>query len=123
MTVEPSSYWNAFNPPPLYDSSPGDLPQSDGSATLAKFLGATADGTWTLFLADSDQTPDYPNYLTDPVSISGWQLILTYSTPARDNDHGQLDCESVVHCVAEQHHNTDRHRVGERGHTDGHGDV
>ncbi len=79
-TVEPSSYWGTFPLPPLYDSSAGDLPQTDGSATLAKFIGATADGTWTLHLADSDQNPDYPNYVTDPVSISGWQLILTYST-------------------------------------------
>lgn len=57
------------------------MSQTDGSATLtAKFLGATANGTWTLHLADSDPIVDYPFYVTDPVSISGWQLILTYST-------------------------------------------
>ena len=81
MTVAPSSYWNTFDIVPLYDSSSGDLAQNDGGATLAsKFTGASANGTWTLHLADSDQTIDYPDYVADPVSISGWQLVLTYST-------------------------------------------
>jgi CSLREA domain-containing protein len=81
ITVAPGSYWELENIVPLYDAAPGDLPQTDGSATLtSKFTGATANGTWTLHLADSDQTIDYPLYVTDPVSISGWQLILTYST-------------------------------------------
>jgi hypothetical protein len=78
-TVAPSSYWNTFSITPLYDSSSNDLPQTDGTATLSKFSGAAANGTWTLHLADSDQVADYPKYITDPVSISGWQLILTYS--------------------------------------------
>ena len=81
ITVAPSSYWNSFAIVPLYDSSPADLSQTDGSATLtSKFTGATANGTWTLHLADSDQTIDYPDYVTDPVSITGWELILTYSS-------------------------------------------
>jgi hypothetical protein len=80
VTVAPSSYWELENIVPLYDSAAADLAQTDGSATLtSKFTGATANGTWTLHLADSDQTIDYPLYVTDPVSISGWQLILTYS--------------------------------------------
>ena len=79
VTVEPSSYWASLGITPLYDSSSGDLPQTDGSATLSKFIGATANGTWTLHLADSNPTIDSPNYVADPVSISGWQLILTYS--------------------------------------------
>jgi CSLREA domain-containing protein len=80
-TVAPSSYWELEDIVPLYDAAPGDLPQTDGSATLtSKFTGVTANGTWTLHVADSDQPLDYPLYVTDPVSISGWQLILTYST-------------------------------------------
>jgi Bacterial Ig-like domain (group 3) len=83
ITVAPSSYWNTFNITPLYDSTPGDLSQNDGSATFtSKFTGAAANGIWTLHLADSNQTIDYPEYVTDPVSITGWQLILTYSTLA-----------------------------------------
>jgi len=38
-----------------------------------RFDGVTANGTWTLFLIDND-TP------SDPVSITGWTLSLTYST-------------------------------------------
>ncbi len=80
-TVAPSSYWNSFSIVPLYDSAPGDLAQTDGSVTLtSKFTGVQANGAWTLYLADSDILIDYPDYVTDPVSITGWQLILTYST-------------------------------------------
>ena len=80
-TVAPSSYWDSFDIVPLYDSAPGDLAQTDGSVTLtSKFTGAEANGTWTLHLADSDILIDYPDYVTDPVSITGWQLIITYST-------------------------------------------
>jgi hypothetical protein len=79
-TVKPSSYWNTFGISPLYDSSSADLPQTDGTAALAKFSGESADGTWTLHVADSDPLIDQPSYITDPVSISGWQLILTYAT-------------------------------------------
>jgi hypothetical protein len=79
MTVEPSSYWNEFGISPPYDSTVTDLPQTDGTATLAKFTGEQANGTWTLHVADSDSLINQPAD-TDPVSITGWQLIVTYST-------------------------------------------
>jgi hypothetical protein len=83
VTVEPSQYYAFFNSVPIYDSTPADWPQPDGSATLAtKFSGAAANGTWTLHLASSDILINYPDWVSDPVSITGWELILTYSTLA-----------------------------------------
>ncbi|MGD0369339.1 MAG: Ig-like domain-containing protein, partial [Acidobacteriaceae bacterium] len=81
VTVEPSQYYAFFNGVPIYDSTPADWSQPDGSATLAsKFNGAAANGPWTLHLASSDILINYPDWVSDPVSITGWQLILTYST-------------------------------------------
>ncbi len=81
ITVAPSSYWLSLGFQPLYDTSSSDWPPPDGSATLTgKYAGASANGTWTLHLADSNIELNYPDWVSDPISISGWQLILTYST-------------------------------------------
>lgn len=75
ISVEPSSYYVEFGNSQRLDTSTSDWPQKDGSATLSsKFQGDTANGGWTLSLDDED-----PNG-SDPVSITGWQLILTYSS-------------------------------------------
>jgi len=76
QSVEPSSYFQyGFGTyPPLPSATDlADYPQSDGSATMnGKFAGVTANGTWKLFITDID-TP------SDPVSVTGWTLSLTYS--------------------------------------------
>ncbi len=76
-TVEPtSSYiYNGDGPPPLPTTeNTADYPQPDGSATLTgRFATTAANGTWTLYLIDNDDP-------TDPVSITGWTLTLTYGT-------------------------------------------
>ena len=77
-TVAPSSYSNYDGdfPPPLPTAvNTADYPQSDGSATLnGRFGGTQANGTWTLYLIDNDPYPG-----VDPFSITGWNLILTFS--------------------------------------------
>jgi uncharacterized repeat protein (TIGR01451 family) len=77
-TVEPSSYSNYDGdfPPPLPTAvNTADYPQSDGGATLnGRFGGTQANGTWTLYLIDNDPYPG-----VDPFSITGWNLILTFS--------------------------------------------
>ncbi|MGD0548680.1 MAG: Ig-like domain repeat protein [Terracidiphilus sp.] len=74
QTVAPSSYFNdnyAMPPPLPVTENTSDYPQTDGINTLnGQFSGVTADGTWTLFLFDSNG---------DPVSITGWTMALTYS--------------------------------------------
>jgi len=98
VTVEPSQYYAFFNSVPIYDSTPADWPQPDGSATLAtKFSGAAANGTWTLHLASSDILINYPDWVSDPVSITGWELILTYSTLAESATTVSFESESLVY--------------------------
>jgi uncharacterized repeat protein (TIGR01451 family) len=74
---EPSSYdaptYGGYFPGP----GPGDVqhyPQTDGTATLESiFSGVTAAGTWNLYMIDD---------FGDPVTINGWQLILTVNAAA-----------------------------------------
>src|SRR5580658_9499980 len=71
---EPSAYeqgYGGFFPSP----GPGDVehyPQTDGTATLTSIFaangGVTAAGTWDLWMIDN---------FGDPVTVNGWQLILT----------------------------------------------
>jgi len=93
-TVRPSSYGAfGYNNPPLPTTpNQADWPQTDGCAQPqamnetygctdgpngtttptfnSRFKNLSADGTWTLSLIDG----------TDPVSITGWKLYLTYGT-------------------------------------------
>lgn len=87
-TVKPSSYdyygAGGFTPVLPGTVDPAVWPQFDGcspdpatydsgcsAATFSSTMsGATGDGTWTLYMNDSEG---------DPVSITGWSLTLTYS--------------------------------------------
>src|SRR5580658_5003921 len=68
---EPSAYEEGYGE---YFPSPGPgpvehLPQTDGIATLTSiFSGVTAAGNWDLYMIDN---------FGDPVTINGWELILT----------------------------------------------
>jgi hypothetical protein len=83
--VGPSSYYGWYGLPP--QGTPANWPQTDGSpgatfnSSNGQFSGASANGTWTLILEDNDPTGPGP----DPVSITDWQLILTYNTGAGTN--------------------------------------
>src|SRR5215469_574709 len=77
QTVEPSSYWadSGLSVPPLSSQIGGgtvDLPQKDGSATLAStFNNGAADGTWTLYMMQSTGDETY-------MQITGWTVNMTY---------------------------------------------
>jgi hypothetical protein len=75
VTVEPSSYWisNVGIDPNL--GTPSQWPQSDGHATLGGQFNGTpiTDGSqWTLTIMNGDE-------VETPVSITSWELIVTYS--------------------------------------------
>jgi hypothetical protein len=80
-TVAPTSTYNtnADGPPPLpVTENTADYPQPDGSATLnGRFGGTQANGAWTLYLIDNNFVGGGTQ--NDPFSITGWNLILTFS--------------------------------------------
>jgi MBG domain/Bacterial Ig-like domain (group 3)/Putative Ig domain len=80
ITVEPSSYFvsDGFSSPL---GSAADWPQTDGSATLTasgsgRFIGTGINNgdEWTLTIQNGDDDT------TTPVSISSWEMIVTYGT-------------------------------------------
>ena len=82
--VKPSSYSNAANNhngnPALGTSS--EWAQTDGTATFtSEFVtsGISPNGNWTLSLRD-----DSPGGPGDPVSITGWSLVMTTVVTAND---------------------------------------
>lgn len=83
--VEPSSYWFDNNGEIPSSVVTNNLPQTDGShesggnKTLnGVFSGHAVNGTWTLIAMQSDDDNSY-------VTISGWQLYLTYTASAAAN--------------------------------------
>ena len=74
---EPSSYDAPAYGGTFPSPGPGAVqhyPQTDGSSTLKSiFSGVTAAGTWDLCMVDD---------FGDPVTINGWQLVLTVNASA-----------------------------------------